>query len=254
MRQAIATGHPTAACVDRLTIDLVKLGEKAEAATILREALALPIPSDSLRSRMTKRLARCVSAAPPLSAEPDDQPTDAPVAPRVRHLRAGENTEVPSGIWRTQIGWHDPANTVDVDVIAFLLRPDGRVGTDRDMVFYNQLISPDRSVRHGGEQTLGHADLFEEIQVDLPAVRADVSTVAVCASVHSGTFADVAGLHVRLEGDTHLVFTIPPLHTERAAVLFEFYRRTGTWKVRAIGQGYDDGLVGLARDFGVTVT
>lgn len=72
--------------------------------------------------------------------------------------------------------------------------------------------------------------------------------------MHSGTFADVAGLHVRLEGDTNLVFAVPALSTERAVVLFEFYRRAGTWKVRAIGQGYDDGLAGLARDFGVNVT
>ena len=126
-------------------------------------------------------------------------------------------------------------------MIALLLRADGRVGADSDMVFYNQLASPDGAVRHGGEQTLGSADLFEELQVDLPALPAHVATVAVCASVHTGTLRDVGGLHVRLEGDTNLVFTVPPLSTERAVVLFEFYRRAGTWKVRAIGQGYDEG-------------
>ena len=168
-------------------------------------------------------------------------------------MRPGENTAVTPGTWRAQIGWHDPSNTVDVDVIALLLRSNRQVGSDSDMVFYNQLVSPDGSVRHGGEQTLGSANLFEELQVDLPAVPVDVTAIAVCASVHTGTFADVVGLHVRLEGDTNLVFTVPPLSTERAIVLFEFYRRAGTWKVRAIGQGYDDGLAGLARDFGVSV-
>ena len=44
------------------------------------------------------------------------------------------------------------------------------------------------------------------------------------------------------------------MSTERAVVLFEFYRRDATWKVRAVAQGYDDGRAGLARDFGVTVT
>jgi len=48
-------------------------------------------------------------------------------------------------------------------------------------------------------------------------------------------------------------FTVPPLSTERAVVLVEFYRRGETWKVRAVGQGYDDGLAGLARDFGVSI-
>jgi stress response protein SCP2 len=47
---------------------------------------------------------------------------------------------------------------------------------------------------------------------------------------------------------------MPPMSTERAVVLVEFYRREATWRIRAVGQGYDDGLAGLARVFGVTVT
>ncbi|MGW5639901.1 CAP domain-containing protein [Streptomyces sp. NPDC003832] len=37
-------------------------------------------------------------------------------------------------------------------------------------------------------------------------------------------------------------------------LLAELYRRGGGWKLRALGQGYADGLAGLARDFGVEVT
>ena len=122
------------------------------------------------------------------------------------------------------------------------------------MVFYNQLTSPDGSIRHGGEQTLGSADLFEELQVDLRAIPAHIATIAVCASVQDRTFAYVDGLHVRPEGGTNLVFAVPELSTERAVVLFEFYRRAGTWKVCAVGQGYDDGVAALANDFGVEVT
>ncbi len=40
---------------------------------------------------------------------------------------------------------------------------------------------------------------------------------------------------------------------ERAVLLAELYRRGTTWKLRAIGQGYADGLAGLATDFGVRV-
>ena len=258
MRSAVATGHPSPACVDRLTIELVKRGEKEEAATILRDALLRPVSSDSLRSRMSKRLARC-SAGLPVPAgtheRPGDELPDVPQpATGTRHLRPGENAAVAPGPWRAQIGWHDPSNSVDVDASALLLGADGRVGADHDMVFYNQLTSPDGSIRHGGEQTLGTADLFEELRIDLRAVPAHVATITVCASINDRTFADVDGLHIRLEGATNLVFVLPALSTERAVVLFEFYRRNGTWKVRAVGQGYDDGLAGLARDFGVAVT
>ncbi len=33
----------------------------------------------------------------------------------------------------------------------------------------------------------------------------------------------------------------------------EIYRRNGVWKARAVGQGYADGLAGIATDFGVSV-
>ena len=262
MRRAVATGHPSPACVDRLSIDLVKQGEKAEAAVILQDVLQRPIPSDSLRLKLTKRLARCGGHPVTLVdwSDMDDvtgPESEAVVAelptPSARHLRPGENATVDEVSWRAQVGWHDPANTVDVDACALLLTADGRIAADPDFVFYNQLISPDGSVRHGGEQVLGGADLFEEIRIDLPVVPVRVSRVVVCASIHEGSLADVVGLHVRLDGETSLVFELPQLPTERAVVLFEFYRRGQTWKVRAIGQGYDDGLAGLARDYGVDV-
>jgi uncharacterized protein YkwD len=41
--------------------------------------------------------------------------------------------------------------------------------------------------------------------------------------------------------------------TQTVALLVEVYRRAGAWRVRAVGQGYADGLAGLARDFGVEV-
>ena len=48
-------------------------------------------------------------------------------------------------------------------------------------------------------------------------------------------------------------FRPPPMPTETVALLVEVYRRAGAWRVRAVGQGYADGLAGLARDFGVDV-
>ena len=236
MHRAVATAHPSPACLDRLTIDLVKLGEKIDAATILRDALTRPIPSDSMR----KRLARCSAGlTPPTDTDsPGDEVPDVP-EPVIgaRHLRPGENTVVDEG-----------------------LGVPGSAGTTREpssswpraRCFSGQMT--DGSIRHGGEQTLGNTDLFEELRVDLPAVPAHLATIAVCASVHDRTFAGVDGPHVRCEGGTNLVFTVPTLTTERAVVLFEFYRRAGTWKVRAVGQGYDDGLADLARDIGVEVT
>jgi hypothetical protein len=105
MRRAVATGHPSSACVDRLTIDLVKLGEKAEAASYLRDALTRPIPSDRMRNRMAKRLARCAAASLQPVPDDDDPGLDAhPVVAVPRPLRPGENRTITCGTWRAQIG------------------------------------------------------------------------------------------------------------------------------------------------------
>lgn len=82
MRRAVATGHPSPACVDRLTIDLVKVGKKTDSVAILRDALTRPIPSDSMRSRMSKRLTRCSAGLTP----PTDTDSDSP----------GDETDVPN--------------------------------------------------------------------------------------------------------------------------------------------------------------
>ncbi len=36
-------------------------------------------------------------------------------------------------------------------------------------------------------------------------------------------------------------------------VCAEIYRRQSSWRLRAVGQGYQDGLAGLVRDYGVNV-
>ena len=91
------------------------------------------------------------------------------------------------------------------------------------------------------------------VRVDTRALPADVATVAVTASLDGSgppTFA-AAGPLVATVGP--LTFEMAGLSTESAVVCVEIYRRGEQWKVRAVGQGYDDGLAGIASAFGVDV-
>jgi hypothetical protein len=45
----------------------------------------------------------------------------------------------------------------------------------------------------------------------------------------------------------------PETGEETALICGELYRRGDGWKFRALGQGYDSGLVGLATEFGISV-
>ena len=50
-----------------------------------------------------------------------------------------------------------------------------------------------------------------------------------------------------------LVPTLDAATAERTVLLAEVYRRRDYWRIRAIGQGYDDGLAELATRYGVSV-
>ena len=97
----------------------------------------------------------------------------------------------------------------------------------------------------------------DSITVETGAVPADIAKVVVTASLDSGaTFAGTEPTATVRDAVTNAVlatFTPPRLGTETALLVVELYRRNDAWKVRAVGQGYANGLGGIASDFGVNV-
>ncbi|MFE1416320.1 TerD family protein [Streptomyces sp. NPDC058746] len=143
-----------------------------------------------------------------------------------------------------------------VDLSALLVTVDGRVRSDDDLVFYNQPSAESGAVRHLAADASGP----ERIEVDPSALPAGVDRVVLIASCDpddaARTFREVSDVRVQAAqaGAEPVEFLLPPLTDgERAVLLLEIYRRGPGWKLRAIGQGYADGLAGLATDFGVTV-
>ncbi|WTN79540.1 VWA domain-containing protein [Streptomyces sp. NBC_00623] len=166
-------------------------------------------------------------------------------------LSKGANMPVAVSTVRAVLGWSAGPGVPDVDASALLLTGSGRVGSDGDFVFYNQPQHASGAVRHLGKQA--EAD---SLDVDLDALGRDIERVALCASVDGGTFGQVPGLHLRLfdtASGAELARFDMEAGTETAYVSGELYRRGGGWKFRAVGQGYANGLAGLARDFGISV-
>lgn len=171
-------------------------------------------------------------------------------------LTKGANAPVPAARVTVVLGWESRA---DADASALLLTGAGRVRSDADFVFYNQPASPDGAVRHLGKSVAG-AGTRDGLSVDLDRLPAQIERVVVAASVDGATFGQVPGLSLTLfdeaaglQAQPLLRFDIPSAGSERAFVFGELYRRAGEWKFRAVGQGYDAGLAGLAADFGISV-
>ncbi|MEU3603316.1 TerD family protein [Streptomyces sp. NPDC006798] len=146
----------------------------------------------------------------------------------------------------------DVAAPVRLDVSGLLLTADGKVRSDADFIFYNQPSGPGVTYRSGG----GAAP--DAIVVDTAAVPPGIEKIVVTASPDAAgqTFQGVEPTATVRDGDSGAAlatFTPPRLGAETALVVMEIYRRNGVWKVRAVGQGYANGLAGIATDFGVSV-
>lgn len=156
-------------------------------------------------------------------------------------LPKGANAPLPPGPVAVRVTASSP-----VDISALLVTASGKVRGDADFVFYNQPTAP------GVRYDPAGVDVVPE-EVD-PAIE----KVVVTASLDGrgpATFGALGGLRmdVAVAGTLLVVFEPDGLGAETALLCVEIYRRGGLWKVRAVGQGYADGLAGIATDYGITV-
>jgi tellurium resistance protein TerD len=166
------------------------------------------------------------------------------------------------------LGWDVRTTTgldFDLDASALMLGANGKVLSDAHFVFYNQLSSPDGTVRHTGDNRTGEGDGDDEsIEIDLNVVPANVEKIVVAVSIHDAearrqSFGQVMNAFIRVvnraDGSEVVRYDLSEdASTETAMVFGEVYRHSGEWKFRAVGQGYANGLLGIAQDFGVNVS
>ncbi|GAQ66103.1 MULTISPECIES: TerD family protein [Streptomyces] len=154
------------------------------------------------------------------------------------------------------LGWASSTGEGDADVSVMLLGEHGKVRGDGDFYFYNNPVADDGSVQLLGKKPAGEGS-EDQIVFDLTAIPADVERIVVAASRYEDArFGELDDLRVTLadgSGEGLLRFAIDDAGSVSAFIFGELYRRAGEWKFRAVGQGYDTGLAGLATDFGVDI-
>ncbi|WP_443045985.1 TerD family protein [Streptomyces sp. GQFP] len=155
-----------------------------------------------------------------------------------------------------RLSWSSPSGEGDADVSVLLLTADGKVRGDGDFYFYNNPVAADGSVQLLGKAPTADGN-EDRITFDLTAIADDAERIVVAASRYEGArFSDLHDLCLTLAdgaGESLLRFSIENPGEVGALLFGELYRRGGDWKFRAIGQGYESGLAGLATDFGVDI-
>ncbi|MFD3324778.1 TerD family protein [Streptomyces sp. NPDC058701] len=175
-------------------------------------------------------------------------------------MQKGSNIPVAATAVRAVLRWTGGPDVPDVDASALLVGSDGRVRSDEDFVFYNQPRHPSGAVWRLGKKQIGDA-VTDAVQADLRTVTPSVDRVLVVASAEDVPFERVRDLRILLYDATSsgaseplAYFDVrPETGAETAVICGELYRRGDGWKFRALGEGYSDGLVGLATDHGISV-
>ncbi len=152
----------------------------------------------------------------------------------------------------------------DLDASVFMLAATGKVRSDNDFVFYNNLTSPDGSVVHSGDNRTGAGEGDDEaVRVDLTRVPGDVQKMVFCVTIHDAearrqNFGMIGSAFIRIVNDDNAREIVrydlsEDASIETAMIFGEIYRHNNEWKFRAVGQGYKGGLAAMARGFGVNV-
>ncbi len=156
------------------------------------------------------------------------------------------------------LGWDlsRHSNQFDLDVSVFMLGENGKTPADEFFIFYNNLISPDKSVEHTGDNRTGdgHGD-DEIINIDLSKIHEDISELLFVVTIHDATFrkqnfGQVANAYIRIyDQETNRVIAKYELDEdfsyETGVIFGSLYKKSNEWRFMATGQGYESGLQGF---------
>ncbi|MEH3053186.1 MAG: TerD family protein [Patulibacter minatonensis] len=165
------------------------------------------------------------------------------------------------------LGWDvrsTDGHEFDLDASALLCGVNDKVLSDGHFVFFNNMVSPDGSVEHQGDNRTGEGEGDDEvIAIDLARVPAEVQRIVFPVSIYDAdqrtqNFGQVRNAFIRIvnadsEREIARYDLSEDASSETAIVFGEVYRRDHEWKFRAVGQGWAAGLAGIAKDYGVNI-
>lgn len=168
-------------------------------------------------------------------------------------LQMGANTVLNSPKGQVSISY-EVSSEIDISLTAFLLTDSDQVEGDHGIIFYNQ---PESAT---GVATLLPAEVSgqlkrHQLNFDMSKVPAGITKMAITLTEDQGSgFSQVKHLQAEIRtGDEVLYLTPVSFTNEKGIVVVELYIRNGDTKARSIWRGFDSGLEGLCKLYGVEV-
>ena len=166
------------------------------------------------------------------------------------------------------LGWDvnafDGGYDFDLDASAFVLGSNGKCPTDKDFIFYGNLVHQSGAVEHMGDNLTGSGDGDDEqIIVDLSKIPQNIEKIAFTVTIYDAdvrrqNFGQVSNAYIRIvdqaTGQEIVHYDLgEDFSIETAIVVGELYKRNGDWKFNAIGSGFQGGLAALCGHYGIEV-
>jgi len=166
------------------------------------------------------------------------------------------------------LGWDanatDTGADFDLDASVFMLDSTGKVVSDTHFIFYNNATSPDGAVVHQGDNRTGEGEGDDEvIEIDLSKVAPEVDKIVFTVTIDEAqarnqNFGQVSNALIRIvnqDGGAEITkYELDEDYSSETAINFgELYRKDGGWNFKAVGAGFNDGLMGFCKMYGVSV-
>lgn len=168
-------------------------------------------------------------------------------------LQMGANTVLTSPKGQLSISY-EVSSAIDISLTAFLLTDSNLVQGDNGIIFYNQ---PESTT---GVATLLPAEISDQLKrhqlnFDMSKVPVGITKMAITLTEDRGIgFSHVKNLQAEIRtGDEVLYLTPVSFTNEKGIVVVELYIRNSETKARSIWRGFDSGLEGLCKLYGVEV-
>lgn len=173
------------------------------------------------------------------------------------NLEKGQRVNVNLPKFVVGLGWDANASSTgqdfDLDASVFVLGENKKVLTDSHFVFYNNLVTPDGSVEHTGDNLTGDGDGDDEsIKIDLSKINPNATELCFVVTIHEAetrkqNFGQVRNSFVRVynpdNNEEILKYELEEDFSVETAVEFgRLYKRNGEWKFEAVGVGLKGGL------------
>ncbi|CAM4309921.1 TerD family protein [Paenibacillus xylanexedens] len=170
-----------------------------------------------------------------------------------QYLQMGANTTLSAAKGSIVIS-HAISSLIDISLTAFLLTDSDKVQGDHGIIFYNQPTSSSGVATLMPSELVGNTKVHK-INFDMSKVPEGITKIAITLTEdHSTGFANVKNLEALIHsGDTTIQLTPSSFTTENGIVVLELYLRNGQTKVKSIWRGFNSGLEGLCKNYGVEV-